>query len=224
MNPENTSPDVVAIVTDLVGTTVDATTAADDLPRYVRAHPDDPAVVACLDALREQAGEPEADVERVLAELAAQLPAADPDAPPVGSDRVADPDIAARIHADAAAGLQAWADDHRALFVYAAVPAPVQRLMLACSDRGDLGDLFGGHFDTRMGGTTHQASYRAIAEALGERPAALLFLSSRGDALDAAAAAGWQTCWIARDDAAAERAERRETHPWVPGFDAIELL
>jgi len=238
MKLEQPSPEVVAIVTDIEGTTSDIAFvhevlfpyAQQQLPLWIRRHADDPDVAALLDDVRAEAGEPRADTERVIAILA-QWMDADRKATPlktlqgrVWQQGYESGDFTGHVYPDAVAALQAWSDDRRALFVYSSGSVPAQKLLFGYSDHGDLTGLFSGYFDTGIGPKKAIASYRAIAETLGEAPEQLLFLSDVGDELDAAAAAGWQTCWVARSDDTRDKAALNETHPVVASFDDIELV
>lgn len=238
MRLEEPSPEVVAIVTDIEGTTSDIAFVHDvlfpyarrHLPEYVRASADDPQVAALLDDVRREAKAPEADIESVIAILDDWL-TADRKATPlkalqgkVWQKGYENHDFTGHVYDDAVAALQAWADDRRALYVYSSGSVAAQRLLFAHSDHGDLTSLFSGYFDTRVGPKKERASYAAIAAELGESPAQCLFLSDVGDELDAAAAAGWQTCWVARDERTQENARMSESHPVVTSFDDIELI
>lgn len=235
---EEPTPEVHAIITDIEGTTSDIAFvhdvlfpyAREYLPDYVRAHAEAPEVAALLADVRAEAGEADADGERVIAILSAWMDA-DRKATPlkalqglVWRQGYEDHDFTGHVYDDAVAALQAWADDRRALYVYSSGSVDAQRLLFRHSDHGDLTDLFSGYFDTRIGAKKKRASYAAIAVELGEAPSALLFLSDVGDELDAAAAAGLQTCWVARDENTQEKARMNEAHPVVTSFDEIELI
>lgn len=235
---EEPTPDIVAIVTDIEGTTSDIAFvhevlfpyARERLADWVRAHADDPEVLTCLDETRAEAGEPEADIERVIALLEDWMEK-DAKVTPLKTlqGRVwragyEAGDFTGHVYDDAVAALQAWADDRRALFVYSSGSVAAQKLLFTYSDHGDLSGLFSGYFDTRVGPKKKRSSYKAIADLLGENSASLLFLSDVGEELDAAAAAGWQTCWVARDDNTQEKARMSETHPVVTSFDEIEIV
>ncbi|NNC24017.1 hypothetical protein HKX42_09235 [Salinisphaera sp. USBA-960] len=128
------------------------------------------------------------------------------------------------LSTDAVAQLEFWAEDRRALFIYAERPRVAQQALIAHTDHGDLAPLFAGFFDTRMGPSTDPATYNTIAAALGEIPASLLFVSADGERLDAAKSAGWQTCFLVRDDDTADHAHENGQHAVVDSFAAIELV
>lgn len=235
---EELSPEVVGVVADIEGTLADAAFVEDVLLPYAREHladwlrerGDDGEIAALVERLRREADEPQADADRLAALVDAHRDAGRASATletllgllwQHGLERG---DYSGDMDADAVAALQAWSDDRRALFVFASLPVTAQRRLLAYSDHGDLTTLFSGYFDARMGPRKKAASYRAIARELGEAPASLLFVSASGAALDAAAEAGWQTCWVARDDATRDKAEEHGGHPTVASFAEIELI
>lgn len=238
MRLEQPSPEVIAIVTDIEGTTSDIAFLHDvllpyarhQMPAWVREHADQPDIAAVLDDARTQASEPDADTGRVIELLMQWMDAGDKATPlqtlqaRIWQQGYEQGDFHGHVYPDAVAALQAWADDRRALFVYSSGPVVAQKLLFGHSDHGDLTGLFSGYFDTGMGPGKAIASYRAIAQTLGEDPAQLLFLSDTGDKLDAAATAGWQTCWVARSEQTQDKAHGNQTHPVVTSFDDIELV
>lgn len=235
---EEPTPDVRAIITDIEGTTSDIAFvhdvlfpyAREYLPDFVRARADDPEVAALIDDVRAEADASDADVDRVIGILSQWMDEDRKSTPlkalqgMVWQQGYTDGDFTGHVYDDAVAALQAWADDRRALYVYSSGSVAAQKLLFAYSDHGDLTDLFSGYFDTRIGPKKKSRSYKAIAAELGEPPSSLLFLSDVGDELDAAAAAGLQTCWVARDEDTQEKARMNETHPVVMSFADIELL
>lgn len=237
MRLEKLSPEVVAIIVDIEGTVSDRAFTRDvliphaeaRLGRWIATHAERPDVAEALTALADDAGEPEVDVPRLI-EIA-EFGLAERDSGAVAAlchllwrDAYQDFELAGHVYDDAAATLQAWADDHRSLFTYSAAPAEAQRLLFAYSDHGDLAWLFSGFFDTRMGDKKRAASYTAIARALGEAPGSLLFVSDQGSELNPARQAGLQTCWVARDARSREKAAEQQDHPVVNQLTEIELL
>lgn len=59
--------------------------------------------------------------------------------------------------------------------------------------------LFSGYFDTTSGPKREAQSYTNIQQAIGVEPEEILFLSDIVEELDAAQAAGLQTCGLARE-------------------------
>jgi len=235
---EEPTPEVVAIITDIEGTTSDIAFVHDVLfpyaeqylPDFLRAHAEEPEVAALIDDVRAEAKKPDADLETVIGVLSDWMDSDRKSTPlkalqgMVWRQGYVDEDFTGHVYDDAVATLQGWADDRRALYVYSSGSVTAQRLLFAYSDHGDLTDLFSGYFDTRIGPKKKSGSYTAIAAELGEPPSSLLFLSDVGDELDAACAAGLQTCWVARDDDTQEKARMNERHPVVASFEDIELV
>ena len=120
------------------------------------------------------------------------------------------PDVAPCLRAWHAAGLR--------LAVYSSGSVEAQRLLFRHSLAGDLEPLFDGFFDTRMGHKREAASYDAIAAALGDAAGQVLFLSDVAEELDAARAAGLQTCQLVR---AADGTLAAGRHPEAPDFPAV---
>tara|TARA_B100001939_G_scaffold274925_1_gene242926 strand:+ start:332 stop:1051 length:720 start_codon:yes stop_codon:yes gene_type:complete len=232
------SPEVLAIVVDIEGTISDRRFTADVLVPFAEAHfaewldrhQHDPDVTAALDVFREAIDEPEADNARVIELAEASL--AQGEAIPslaeivrlIWLDGYRRGELEGHIYPDAMVKLQGWAEDHRGLYTFSASAAYDQRLLLGYSDHGDITDLFSGFFDPRTGKKTSAASFTRIAKTLGEVPDALLFVSDRASELNAAKQAGFQTCWIARDEDTQEKAYNQQDHPVVETFEAIELV
>lgn len=203
---------VRAVLTDIEGTTssirfVHETLfpyAARALPDYLREHAD--AHRDIIEAVRDEAGEPDANVERVIAILLAWI-TEDRKATPLkalqgriwrhGYESGA---FTGHVYDDAADGLQRWYARGVRLYVYSSGSVEAQKLLFGHSDAGDLTPLFAGYFDTTTGHKRETTSYRSIAEATGVSPSEILFLSDVVEELDAAASAGMQTIQLVRDE------------------------
>ena len=232
------SPEIIAIVVDIEGTLSDARFTADVLVPYAETHfagwltryRQTPAVAAAVDVFCQAVDEPDADDNRIVELAEASL--AQGEAVPslaelvrlVWLDGYRSGALEGHVYSDAVVKLQGWVEDHRALYTFSASAAYDQRLLLGYSDHGDLTDLFSGFFDPRTGKKNNADSYARIAKTLGEVPAVLLFVSDRADELNAAKRAGFQTCWIARDEATQEKAYNQQDHPVVETFEGIELV
>ncbi|CAM5249711.1 Enolase-phosphatase E1 OS=Rhodanobacter lindaniclasticus OX=75310 GN=mtnC PE=3 SV=1 [Rhodanobacter lindaniclasticus] len=107
----------------------------------------------------------------------------------------------------------AWRADGLRLYVYSSGSVPAQQLFFQYSEAGDLTPLFAGYFDTETGPKREASSYRRIAEAVGEEPRHLLFLSDIVEELDAARAAGFHTGWLVREPQPLPAAAN---HPGLP--------
>ena len=235
---EKPSPEVVAIVTDIESVLINPVFFQDALYPYaverlsdwLAEHDGDPQLDALLDALREAAGEPDADRERVRRILSTRMNEPQPAAAlktlhsMIWQPALDNTTFVAPVFEDAAASLQHWFEDRRSLLIYSPITVAAQRLLFAYSDHGNLDDLLAGYFDIGMGPPERAESFRQIAAALGESPDTLLMLAAEPDTLDAAAEAGWQTCWVARDEDRQSQAAEHGGHPVVDTLDAIELL
>ncbi|MBM0139428.1 acireductone synthase [Pseudomonas cannabina] len=207
---------IKVILTDIEGTTSAVSFvfevlfpfARKHLPDFVRQQADQPAVATQLHAVREQSGEPDADVERVIAILLEWI----------AEDRKATPLKALQgmvweqgynagllkghVYPDAVEALKRWHQDGYKLYVYSSGSIQAQQLIFGCSEAGDLSGLFSGYFDTTSGPKREAQSYRTIAAATGFAAQDILFLSDIVEELDAAQAAGMATCGLTRDGGA----------------------
>ncbi|KEZ67577.1 haloacid dehalogenase [Pseudomonas amygdali pv. tabaci str. ATCC 11528] len=204
---------IKAILTDIEGTTSAVSFVFDvlfpfakkHLPGFARQNAGQPAVASQLQAVRSEAGEPDADVERVIAILLEWI----------AEDRKATPlkalqgmvweqgynagQLKGHVYPDAVDALKHWHQQGYRLYVYSSGSIQAQQLIFGCSEAGDLSGLFSGYFDTTSGPKREAQSYRTIAQAI-ECPAEhILFLSDIVEELDAAKAAGMITCGLARD-------------------------
>lgn len=221
---------VKAILTDIEGTTSSIAFVHDTLfpyaarvlPDYLRQHAEEHEDV--IAGVREEAGEPEANLERVISILLEWI-AADRKGTPLknvqghiwtrGYESGA---FTGHVYDDAVEGLHRWHDRGIALYVYSSGSIKAQKLLFGYSDVGDLTPLFSGYFDTTTGHKREADSYRAIAEAIGTAPGEILFLSDVAEELDAAAEVGMQTCQLVRDGKVIVG-----THPTADSFDAVTV-
>ncbi|QHF07627.1 acireductone synthase [Pseudomonas syringae] len=221
---------IKAILTDIEGTTSAVSFVFDvlfpfarkHLPAFVREHAEQPAVAQQLQAVRDQAGEPDADVERVIALLLEWI----------AEDRKATPlkalqgmvweqgynagQLKGHVYPDAVDALKHWHQQDYRLYVYSSGSIQAQQLIFGCSEAGDLSGLFSGYFDTTSGPKREAQSYRTIAQAMDCPAGDILFLSDIVEELDAAQAAGMVTCGLARDGGALAG------HRYVTSFALID--
>jgi enolase-phosphatase E1 len=122
---------------------------------------------------------------------------------------------------DVAPCLRAWSAAGIALAVYSSGSVPAQKLLFGHSVAGDLTGLFTGFFDTAVGGKREAASYAAISAGLHLPPRDILFLSDVAEELDAAAAAGLQTCQLVRQ---ADGTRPSAHHAQATDFPAVARL
>ncbi len=127
-------------------------------------------------------------------------------------------ELRGHVFPDVPGALAAWRAAGIALRVFSSGSVRAQRLLFGHTDGGDLTPLFAGFHDTTTGAKLDPAAYRTIAEAFGEEPAALLFLSDTVGELDAAAAAGYRT---GRLDRPGNRPQPPSAHPVYRSFQEI---
>jgi enolase-phosphatase E1 len=106
--------------------------------------------------------------------------------------------LRAHVFDDVPEALRRWREAGLRIFVFSSGSVLAQELLFAHTERGDLGGLLDGHFDTTIGPKREPASYEAIAAMLGIAPAEVLFLSDVVAELDAARAAGMRTALLER--------------------------
>lgn len=221
-----------AIVTDIEGTTSSIEFVHKSLFPYARAH--------LRGFLREQAGDPLVqqlidDVEAVVGWDLSLDEAAGVLEQWIDEDRKATPlktlqgmiwkvgyqagELKGHVYADTPEFLRRWHAQGLQLYVYSSGSVEAQKLIFGHSDAGDLTPLFSGYFDTQVGGKREPGSYRAILERIGLPGTEVLFLSDIGEELDAARAAGMQTCQLIRDSIAKPAA----SHPQARDFSEVRL-
>lgn len=223
---------IKAIVSDIEGTTssigfvhnVLFPYAARRLPQFIREREDDPQIDALLDAVREDAREPQADTGR-LGQILLQWIAEDRKAMPlkalqglVWEQGYENGDFTGHVYADTAPAFRRWRERGAAIYIYSSGSVKAQQLLFGHSDAGDLRPLIAGYFDTTVGHKREADSYRAIADSIGQPAKAILFLSDVTEELDAAASAGMRTLQLARDEPV-----RAGRHPLARDFTEVTI-
>ena len=227
--------EIRAIVTDIEGTTSSIDFVRDvlfpyarkRLPAFVETHGDTPEVQHWLHEAAKEAGIIEASRQEIIEMLLRWI---DEDRKStalkalqgmIWKDGYEAGDYRAHVYPEVPARLREWRAQGLKLYVYSSGSVPAQKLFFRHSEAGDLGPLFAGYFDTQTGAKREAASYAAIAEAIDQQPAHILFLSDIEQELDAARAAGFQTGWLIRDPSQAMPSA--PAHPAYRDFDAITL-
>jgi enolase-phosphatase E1 len=223
-----------AVVTDIEGTTgsiafvkdVLFPYAKEHLADFVARHAGDPEVEGALLDAADEAQQPQADRARILDILRGWM---DEDRKVtslktlqglIWAEGYEKTGLRGHVYPDAAAGLRRWHANGVKLYVYSSGSIAAQKLLFGNSTEGDLTPLFSGYFDTTIGSKTAEASYRAIADAIGMAPEDLLFLSDRDAELDAAANVNWQVAALVRPQDMGPNASSH--HRWFTSFDEIE--
>lgn len=219
-----------AILTDIEGTTSAISFVHDvlfpyasrALPAFVRAERQAEAIARLLDETREEAGEPDAPLDRVIEILLGWIAEVRKATPlktlqgHIWRHGYLNGDFSGHVYPDAVAGLQRWSAAGIPLYVYSSGSVAAQKLLFGHSDAGDLTPLFADFFDTRVGHKKEPASYAAIAARIGVPPAQILFLSDVAAELDAARRAGMQTMQLVRDNTVIVG-----DHPVAHSFDEV---
>lgn len=128
-------------------------------------------------------------------------------------------ELKGHVYADTPEYLRRWHAAGKTLYVYSSGSEEAQKLIFGHTDYGDLTPLFSGFFDTRVGGKREADSYREILRRLHLSGSEVLFLSDIGEELEAARAAGMQTCQLLRDD----KARPLPGHPQARSFAEVPL-
>lgn len=205
------------LVTDIEGTTTDLAfvhrrlfpLARAELPRFLRAHGDDPEHQASLAAVRRAvAGEARDPRTVTLDEALAQLLAwMDADAKvtalkalqgAIWREAYAAGDLVSHVYDDVAPALRRLQAAGVRVHVYSSGSIEAQRLLFRHTEAGDLTAYLAGYFDTTSGPKREPASYAKIASAIGSPAPEVLFVSDVVAELDAAREAGLQTRWMVR--------------------------
>lgn len=223
---------IKAVLTDIEGTTSSIHFVVDvlfpyaqaHLPAFIRENAGQAEVANQLQAVRQESGESQADVERCI-ELLLQWMAADRKATPLKALQgmiwergYRNGQLKGHVYEDAVAGLKRWKAQGRDLYIYSSGSVQAQKLLFSCSTAGDLTPLFSGYFDTTSGHKRETASYVRIAREIGLPEQNILFLSDVVQELDAAAEAGMATVGLAREGGVLAR------HLTVADFSTIDQL
>lgn len=127
-------------------------------------------------------------------------------------------ELKGELFADVPEALKRWSKAAR-VAIYSSASTEAQRLLFCHSAYGDLTPFIAGYFDTRTGGKKENASYAAIAQAMGVAAQDGLFFSDVVRELDAAREAGFQTRLVMRQGNAA--VADAHGHVIIGGFEGI---
>lgn len=111
--------------------------------------------------------------------------------------------VKGHVYPEVAGFFDRWISQGMSLYIYSSGSVEAQQLLFRHSEAGDLTRFLKGYFDTTTGPKREVESYRLIAQSIGIQPASILFLSDITAELDAALAAGFKTCLLLREAAAA---------------------
>ncbi|TWI53837.1 enolase-phosphatase E1 [Pseudomonas duriflava] len=221
-----------AVLTDIEGTTSAVSFVFDvlfpytatHLPAFIREEAQTLAVAEQLDAVRAEAGELQADTERVIEILQGWI-AQDRKITPlktlqgmVWAKGYQAGELKGHVYPDAVEALKRWHALGLSLYVYSSGSVQAQKLIFGYSEAGDLTPLFSGYFDTLTGAKRDPESYARIASATTHKADEILFLSDVVEELDAARKAGMKTCGLVRQGG------ELAGHSYVESFSNIDPL
>ena len=224
---------IKAIVTDIEGTTTSISFVADTLFPYAKAriqqfvldNAERPDVKQEISAVRAEAGEPGASLERV-GEILVNWIEQDLKITPLKTLQgmiwrhgYESGQLKGHLYQEVAAVLRSWKQQGLSLNVYSSGSEAAQVLLFGYSEAGDLTALFDHFFDTRIGGKRDAASYERIKNTLQLPGAEILFLSDVVAELDAAHSAGLVTMALDRECIG----DGFGAHPHVTSFLQIDL-
>lgn len=224
-----------AIVLDIEGTTSPARHvydvlfpyARDRMAAWVSEHAEEPATRKAVDQVAREIGAYPDDLDAVVAQLVTWIDE-DVKAAPlktlqglIWEQGYAAGELTSAMFDDVAPALRAWHAAGLPLVIYSSGSVAAQRAVFSHTTDGDLDDLISANFDiTTAGPKRESASYRAIAEALGMEPSALLFLSDVQAEIHAAAEAGWQAVGVLRPG---EEQATAASDPHIASFDELVI-
>ena len=131
-------------------------------------------------------------------------------------------EMLAHVYEDVPGAILNWNTNGLDVRIYSSGSIAAQKLFFGHTEFGDLLPQFRGHYDTTTGSKKEQASYTAIAGEFDLPPSEILFLSDVTAELDAARAAGMQTCLCLRPGN--KEMPGGHGHPTVSNFTHLEFV
>ena len=131
-------------------------------------------------------------------------------------------EMRAHVYDDVLPTIQVWKDAGCDIRIFSSGSVAAQKLFFRHTVVGNMLHLFRGHYDTTTGPKKEAQSYCAIAKDFDLPLTQILFLSDVLDELEAARAAGMQTC-LCKRPGNVEVADGHD-YPAITSFDQIELL
>ncbi len=201
------------VVLDIEGTTSSTGFVHDTLYPYSRERfasflarrGDEPEVAAQAAAVRELAGEPDADLDRVVYWLNHWLDGDQKITPLkafqgwIWADGFAAGELTSHFFDDALPAMRRYHDADQRLSIFSSGSVSAQHAWFGNTADGSVLDLIAEHFDTENAGPKRvTSSYEHIARALGSAPDSIVFFSDLVAELDAAREAGWHTVGVRR--------------------------
>lgn len=190
-----------AVLTDIEGTTSSIAFVTDTLFPYARARLADWIAAHAEEAtpiLKDVPGDPIETLTRWIDEDRKET-ALKTLQGLIWAEGYADGTLKGHVYLDAVEALRRWHADGLRLYVYSSGSIAAQKLIFRHSNAGDLTPLFSGYFDTTTGPKKEAESYSRIAAEIGLPVQDILFLSDSVPEIEAARAAGLQTCLVDRE-------------------------
>ena len=131
-------------------------------------------------------------------------------------------EMLAHVYEDVPGALLNWNANGLDVRIYSSGGIAAQKLFFGHTEFGNLLPQFNGHYDTTTGSKKDQASYAAIACEFDLPAGEIVFLSDVIAELDAARAAGMQTCLCIRPGN--KPIEPGHGHPAVSNFAHLEFV
>lgn len=204
---------IKAIVTDIEGTTTTLSFVKDvlfpyayrHLPAYVEQHQATPAVKQILQEVRDYVAKPTLSIAEIVQQFLLWIEHDKKITPLktlqglIWQDGYAKGELISHVYPDAVQCLKEWYTQNLTLAIFSSGSILAQKLLFAHTAQGDLTPLFTAFFDTTTGAKNSPLAYIKIAEHLHLSTQEILFLSDVEAELDAAHAAGMQTCGLLRE-------------------------
>ncbi len=126
--------------------------------------------------------------------------------------------LVGQVYEDVPPALERWRRENVRLGIFSSGAVLAQRWLFRTSTAGDLSVFLQWYFDTHAGSKDDPASYRRIAEEVGELPPQILFVSDSLGELNAARSSGLGTIMVVRPGNVPQPAH---DHPVVRSFGEI---
>jgi enolase-phosphatase E1 len=127
-------------------------------------------------------------------------------------------ELVGQVFEDVPRAFARWRRENVRLGIFSSGAVMAQRRLFRCSSAGDLSPFLHWYFDTHAGAKQDPASYRRIAEEVGELPPDILFVSDVAAELNAARDAGLGTVMTVRPG---NLPQPPHDHRVVTSFDEI---
>ena len=200
------------ILTDIEGTTSSISFVKDvlfpysykKLPSFLRDNSKNSEIQTLLKDIEALTSIPSHDIERIISQCLKWIDE-DQKVTPLKSlqgliwkEGYENSDYKAHMYPDAYEKLKQWRNSFP-LYVYSSGSILAQKLFFSNTEFGDITSFFSGYFDTSIGNKSEEKSYTQIAEEIKVIPDEILFLTDMEKEVEAAKAAGFQTCLIKRE-------------------------